>query len=744
MRLTASGRAPALLLGVLMLLAAQFLVLLGSAPRALAAPGDRPVTIVIDSIAPQVATPGDSIVITGSLVNTGETAITDLTMRLQRGPALESRSDLADNDATPVDAADSSTAFVDIDLALKGSGVLRFTYQSTSDELGLTETGAYPILVNLNGREGAAAPSRVGEVVTLLPYLEQAPTGVTQLSWLWPLVGTPERNAAGQFTGHELATSVSNGGRLEQALSAIETSPGLAGATPQPQAVTLAVDPALLEEVGVLAAGNYPILVGGQQQTSSVGSVEAASWLDRLRTLALTLPVVSLPYADPDLSTLLARGQGRAVENLLPDGPSGDLVEDILGVEPIDSIGWPHDGAAADPAVLDLLVSHEITQVVTDEASTFERRQGTTLNAVTQIDAPSGSMTALVGDDVLRGLLQTDIAEPGARSATEQRFLAELVAIAAEAPGLTRHLLIAPERDFQPNTASAVLQATAGLSWLGRQPATELSTLVGNPTPRTTIPPAQLSTSIPAVQLVPLIDAMRARDGFASAMTDPDTDLLALDRALARAATSNRSPNQALGVAAVSDVSAAVGRLGATVGIIAPVNGTYSLASADAPLVLTVFNDNAFAVAVRIALAPRGAPGVTTTNVEQTLPAGTRTIVQIPADVERSGSFTVIASLTTPADSPLGVPIQLRVQSTVYGPVALAITFGAGAVLFLLFARRSLRYWRLRRRGGGPDGSGGPSGSAADSPVLNENSSSPPWWKPADDELMQPPQRSPV
>ncbi|MEJ7704241.1 MAG: hypothetical protein WKF47_11460 [Geodermatophilaceae bacterium] len=55
---------------------------------------------------------------------------------------------------------------------------------------------------------------------------------------------------------------------------------------------------------------------------------------------------------------------------------------------------------------------------------------------------------------------------------------------------------------------------------------------------------------------------MRARDDFASAMTDPDTDLLALDRALARAATSNRGPDPARGDAAVRDVAAALTALG--------------------------------------------------------------------------------------------------------------------------------------------------------------------------------------
>jgi len=278
---------------------------------------------------------------------------------------------------------------------------------------------------------------------------------------------------------------------------------------------------------------------------------------------------------------------------------------------------------------------------------------------------------------------------------------------AGEVPTEGRHLLLAPDRNFDPTTARALMGAAAGQPWLGTQLATGLAE-VAEPSARTVISPAPTVTDIPRDQLDSLAAAMRQRDAFASALADPDVDLLSLDRALARAATSNRGPVPRLGEAAVADAVAAVAALSATVGIVAPADGTYSLASADAPLVLTVFNDNPFTVEVTVALAPRGAPGVTTTNLVQTLPAQTRTTIAVPANVQRSGSFTVIASVSTPAGTVLGIPVQLRVQSTVYGPVALAITFGAGGLLALLFARRSVRYWKQRRRPASGSGTGGP------------------------------------
>ena len=52
---------------------------------------------------------------------------------------------------------------------------------------------------------------------------------------------------------------------------------------------------------------------------------------------------------------------------------------------------------------------------------------------------------------------------------------------------------------------------------------------------------------------------------------------------------------------------------------------------------------------------------------------------------------TVIASVRTPAGSTLGAPVQLRVQSTVYGPVALAINLGVAALVVILALRRVSR-----------------------------------------------------
>ncbi len=117
---------------------------------------------------------------------------------------------------------------------------------------------------------------------------------------------------------------------------------------------------------------------------------------------------------------------------------------------------------------------------------------------------------------------------------------------------------------------------------------------------------------------------------------------------------------------------------------------------------LTVRNDLPFAVDVTLDLQTRSGVGFEAETVPaQRLEPQSRTVVTVPTSVRQSGSFTVVAQLATPAGGPLGSAVQLRVSSTAYGPITLAITIGAAALLGLLFLRR-LVLFVLRRRRGGP------------------------------------------
>jgi len=133
--------------------------------------------------------------------------------------------------------------------------------------------------------------------------------------------------------------------------------------------------------------------------------------------------------------------------------------------------------------------------------------------------------------------------------------------------------------------------------------------------------------------------------------------------------------------------------------LLAPADGTYSLGSSDAPLVLTVRNDLPIAVRVLLQVHARGTRGLSIDDIGvQTLAPGQRTTLKVPTQVRQSGGFAVTAQLTTPNGAPLGDRISLQVKSTAYGSISLLITIGAAVLLGLLFLRRLVNVILRRRR----------------------------------------------
>lgn len=695
-------------------------ILLAVAPSAAAAPEDRPIEVRIDSVTPTTAAPDQPIRISGRLTNAGPDLVEGLTLRPQRGPVLTTRTEIAAAVSDPGDDTDATVPFTDLPEPLAPGDDVPFVLDTSAEELDIAEDGSYSILINVNGEVGNADPSRVGELRFLLPYLQTPPTARVALSWLWPVVAAPTRITDGTFLGDGLAEDLEPGGALDRLLAEVEQGrpvapPGGGAPRVEPLPVTLAIDPQLVEAVGVMAEGDYSVLVAGADGAqpavvgSSAGTEDALSWLARLRTLAGSLPVIALTYADPDIAGLASGGQLSAVERLLPDGAVGDSLPDLLGVEPEATIAWPSADAGLDPGVLELLTRHGADTVIADNAAFEPNDDGDyPPTAARIVGSPA---TALVGDTVLRQVLARASADPSDLVPARQRLLAELSTAALDGAGSSgsaapepASLLVAPEHDIDPAVAGELLRTALGQGWIDPVQVPELPERQGDPAAARVVAPPSGGAAIPVDQLTQVLSALAIRDQFASAVPDPDTVLATFDRALGRAAAVTRGSDPARMAAVVADAVDRTAALNQSVGLIAPANGSYSLASQDAPLALTVFNNNPFPVQVMVTLSPRESLELELGQVRQEIGPNARTQVEVPVSNERSGRFTVIATVATPTASPLGAPVQLQVQSTGYGPVALAITFAASGLLALLFLRRSVRYWRRRSaRGGAAD-----------------------------------------
>ncbi|WP_336032442.1 DUF6049 family protein [Geodermatophilus sp. FMUSA9-8] len=709
-------------------------------PAAPAAPApatdpERPVTVSLTRFDPRTVAPGGTVTLAGTLTNTGTEALSDLGVRLQRGAVVTSRADLLANDADPDPATAVTAPFQPLDGVLEPGGTLSFTYTATTADLQLDRDGVYPVLLNVNGTDPEGEPSRVGEIATSVVQQTVAPAAATSVAWLWPLVERTHRDASGGFVDDGLTALVSENGRLDRALAVLERlptvlAPGAPDAAPVAP-VTVAVDPALVEELSLMAEGPYDV---AGEEGAGTGTEAAAAWLERLRTVAADHPVLALSYGDVDADALVAAGLPGAVARSLPAGPdtTGDstaddetapgpagaaLLAEVLGVTPRTDLAWAAGGSLRADTLGTLRDGGVERVVVASSAlSGGEAVLGTTGDgaaARTTVPGADGPVEALAADSGLSAVVGAAGSTAGGPRVAEQRYLAELVLLSQQpvADPAGQSVLVAPPRDVDPEP-EAVAAMIADTALPGLRPAS-LADLAAGPVAEAGEPvqPAEAAALDPE-GLADLAGAEGVRDDLAGAVVgDPAEALAPYDRALSRTASASWRDEPAAFRTAAADLRDTLGDLRGRVTLLAPADGTYSLASSDAPLVLTVQNDLPFAVRVEVEARTRDNVGLTIGDLgPQEIAPGERTTLEVPTEVRQSGRFAVTAGLTTPDGGPLGEDVAIQVRSTAYGTISLSITIGAAALLGLLFLRRGVLF--LRRRGRPDDDAGLPEGAA--------------------------------
>jgi hypothetical protein len=400
---------------------------------------------------------------------------------------------------------------------------------------------------------------------------------------------------------------------------------------------------------------------------------------------------------------------GGATSPALPEEPGtgagARILAEVLGVPPVTDLAWtPGDTLRSD--TLALLQSGGADRVVLGPSALAAGESAVGLRggaaaATTSLATPAGPLEALVADRRLADIVGSAEQTAGGPRMAEQRYLAELAVLDLQAPaGAQQTVLVAPPRTVEagPDGAGAMMAATTSLTWLrtgtveglSQGPATAAGGLVdpvGAP-------------ALDATGMADVVSAVALRNDLAGAVVgDADAALAAYDAAIARTTSASwRADPEGFRAAAVA-ARTAIDRLRGRVTLLAPAAGTYSLASSDAPLVLTVHNDLPFAVQVLLDVRTRGNRGLSIGDIgTTTLVPGERTTLQVPTEVRQSGGFAVTAELTTPSGGVLGDPVQMQVKSTAYGSISLLITFGAAALLALLFLRRLVLFVLRRRR----------------------------------------------
>lgn len=713
---------------------------------------DQPLArLELATLAPRVVTAaGPSVLtVTGEVLNTGDRTISDLAVRVQRDPPLA-------DDATARAALEGSpdapfvTEFTGLATELAPGQRIPFRIDVPLGAgpdlraLQITEPGVYPLLVNLNGTPDFGGAARLAAVPLLLPVLgvpspapgEPAgrPVAPAPLTVVWPLATEPVRLLSGPGEplllaaatpgGDPIARQLAPGGRLDGLLGALEevVVPG----SPLAGGLCVAVDPALLETVREMATGYRVTTPGGI--VDGTGTADAQRWLDRLRAVVAGRCVLPLPYGDPDLVALSRAGLTDL--EALAASTGVRVVGDVLGVQPLTGLVWPADGVLDERTLMDLtaldmravlLEPRGILQppVDTDTVQLAGGTRGLLADPLLTTALSPAPPLPLTGpaDHPLDG---TGTAASIRLTGTDRPLAAQDAVGTLAYRALTddrRPVLLLPPRRWQVGGAegAALLRTAEQLVTAGYLVPRDLPGLVGA-TPAA--PPAAPSAAsdgatldypaqVGAREIPPAVTARvtQARDVLrdlevaterdATVDLEPVTLLEPLRLALLRGLSSAWRDEPARAAELVAGVSARLDELRRSVRIAAP-PGPYMLASSDSPLLVTVQNDLPVSVDVRLELADT--PGLRTgvVGVVQ-VPARSNRQLVIPAEVSRTGQFSVDARLSTPGGTPLGEPSTLQLQSTVFGSMTVALTAGAGAVLVLLVTRRIVRRVRAGR-----------------------------------------------
>jgi Family of unknown function (DUF6049) len=702
------------------LVAAAGLGLGPAAVPALAAPGSStaapdtdpqalPVTVAIERLDPRDVRPDTPITVQAVLHNTGTAATEPLKIRLQRGALLTTRDELTKADADPPEPITQFTATQAIP-ALGPDERRRVTYTADQDQvaqLKLTGIGVYPLAFTVT--EAAGSQRVIGQAQTLLPSLTGVNAVPLRVSWLWPLLDKPRRLLTGPggppvFLDDGLARSVGPNGRLDRLLAVAESVAGKVS-------LTLVVDPEMIESLQLMTK-DYRVGTA-TRSVPGTGQQAATAWLGRLRRIAPQNQVLALPYGDPDVVALDRASLGALGQTEQSDT---DVVDQVLNVSATADIAWPPGGLLTDTS-LDQVVAQDTEAVVLDAAALpgGAAKRTPTPSAVSPLPAMGGRASALVTDAGLESVVARAVGFPAGPRLAEQRYLAELAMIVAEAPATQRTIVIAPPRRWDVDrryAANALADLNGGVPWLTSLTAGAVLRDT-RPVDRGPLvyPPAAVRTEVPGDEISAIGEVQAMVADFRSALTNEDaSELLSSYRNGLRRATSSAWRGDAIGNRAfVSGLAGAIGLLRAKITIQKPSSGVYTLASSDSPLTVTVFNQLSKPVKVKIRIDTRNPADFKVQNdVVQTIPAQTRATVKLQASVQRSGTFAIRASVTSPAGGALGGPdpVPLTVRSTAYGSLALGITIAALGVLIAALIVRMIR--RIRHGAPDPEPAGSP------------------------------------
>ena len=243
----------------------------------------RSVTVsVVDvsATSPPATTALSPLTVTLALTNSTDQTLSNLQVVGARGNPITTRQELDQAILHPqapdqhLVAQITTAKPVTVSVGPRATTTVSFTTLTSTDfsshpGLCLCETRIYPLYFAVHARDLSGADIVVGATQTYVPAFNSPPPNPVRVSWVWPIVERPHRLVGDTtFIDDDLASSISTG-RLSRVMSVIQL------AAAHSIAMTLVVDPDLLDELQVMASGSYLVDEGGKRLAGS-GTAAAA------------------------------------------------------------------------------------------------------------------------------------------------------------------------------------------------------------------------------------------------------------------------------------------------------------------------------------------------------------------------------------------------------------------------------------------------------------------------------------
>jgi len=688
-----------------------------------------PVGVTLTGLTPLAPQPGDDLVVRRTLSNQGVSPVANLAVHLVvSGTKIGDRGQFRAYAATPDGPAPSDAAAPASETSVLSRTQLDvadsepFSITVPVDDLSLPEPWQVYEMAIVVSADTVTGNLTVGQLRTFLPWAPLGVPGVgqpTQLAWVWPIVDRPHRSDNATWTDDALATSIAPGGRLADLMAAgiaaeNQTSPPPPRHKPRRKArptvpvssvpVTWTVDPLLVEDLTKMAAGYK---VGrGRDTSKGAGSDDAKARLRALADAAAKSEVLSLPYADPDLTaatrggTSTDAGLAAAVQAAINSGTT--LVSQALSTTPLPYI-WPPAGLI-DQRTLDTLFAARVSTVVLDGAALPPLTPpSVTPNAHATVRARDGNLDALLTDSGLSTVVGIGAREPDKGPLAIQRFLAETLMIQAEQPSYQRTLVVAPERRWAPSAAyaTALLTDTGKVPWIEPVPLSRALAAAATPTVTRAplnYPALARRAELPQSYLSDVRTLKSNADRFAEILPPGDAQARSFDDAVVRTLSSSWRGHRADAASYRSEVAAQLAATMHKVRIASPNGSFVTLTSHSGTVPVTVANELDTPVSVIVAISSQHLKLSGQGRKAQIIPAHRQIAVDVRATARTSGVFPLTVRLLTRSGAAYDDPEQLFVRSTAYGTVAILITAGATGALLIAVAIRLIRRALAARR----------------------------------------------